>query len=77
VMEDWVNMGFFVFEPQVLDYLEGDSTILEREPLERLAADGQLNAYRHEGFFFAMDTYREYKELNDIWATGKAPWKNW
>jgi glucose-1-phosphate cytidylyltransferase len=77
VMDDWVNMGFFVFEPQVLDYLEGDGTILEREPLERLAADGQLNAYRHEGFFFAMDTYREYKELNDIWATGKAPWKNW
>jgi glucose-1-phosphate cytidylyltransferase len=77
VMDSWVNMGFFVFEPEVLEYLDGDACVLEREPLERLAADGQLNAYRHEGFFFAMDTYREYKELNDIWSSGHAPWKNW
>ena len=78
VMDNWVNIGFFVFEPKVLEYLGGgDSCILEREPLERLAAEGQLCAYQHDGFFFAMDTYREYKELNEIWASGQAPWKIW
>lgn len=75
--DGWINAGYFVFEPQVLDYLTGDDCVLEREPLERLAADGQLMAYRHDGFFFAMDTYREYKALNDLWATGRAPWKVW
>ncbi len=75
--ENWVNAGFFVFSPQVFDLLDGDDTILEREPLERLAADGQLMAYRHPGFFFAMDTYREYLHLNELWNSGKAPWKVW
>lgn len=75
--EGWINAGYFVFEPKVLDYLTGDDCILEREPLERLAAEGQLMAYRHDGFFFAMDTYREYKALNEMWASGRAPWKVW
>jgi glucose-1-phosphate cytidylyltransferase len=73
----WVSAGFFVFEPAVFDYLAGDSTALEQEPLERLAAEGQLMAYRHEGFFFAMDTYREYLALNAMWDAGDAPWKIW
>ena len=72
------NAGFFVFEQGVLDYLsEADSCVLEREPLERLAQDGQLMAYAHDGFFFAMDTYREYLELNALWDGGRAPWKVW
>ena len=75
--DNWANAGFFVFNRKVFDYLDGDETILEREPLERLAAEKQLMAYRHAGFFFAMDTYREYKILNDLWAGGKAPWKVW
>src|SRR5947209_7706255 len=66
-----------VFNRGILDYLDGDDCILEREPLERLAAEEQLMAYQHHGFFFAMDTYREYKFLNDLWASGKAPWKVW
>jgi glucose-1-phosphate cytidylyltransferase len=73
----WINGGFFVLEPGVFDYLGGDSCVLEGEPLERLAADGQLMAYRHEGFFFAMDTYREYLYLNELWQSGKAPWRVW
>lgn len=77
VVGDWVNAGYFIFEPQVLDYIDNDATILEREPLERLAREGQLMAYRHDGFFYAMDTYREYKELNELWSTGQAPWKVW
>lgn len=77
VEEGWINAGFCVFEPGVLDYLDGDQCVLEREPLERLAAEGQLMAFRHEGFFFAMDTYREYQYLNELWASGKAPWKVW
>lgn len=73
--EGWANAGFFVFEPGVFDYLDGDQSILEAEPLERLARDGQLMAYRHEGFFFAMDTYREYMHLNNMWEKGQVPWK--
>ena len=76
-VDGWMNAGFFVFNKGVFDYLTGDDCVLEREPLERLAADKQLMAFRHEGFFFAMDTYREYKLLNDLWTTGKAPWKVW
>jgi glucose-1-phosphate cytidylyltransferase len=76
-IEGCINAGFFVFEPAVFDYLQGDDCILEREPLENLAADGQLMAYQHDGFFFAMDTYREYQYLNDLWASGSAPWKVW
>ena len=71
-----VNAGFFVFEPQVFDYLTPDC-VLEEEPLERLAADGQLVAYRHEGFWQPMDTYRESTMLNEMWDRGEAPWKVW
>jgi glucose-1-phosphate cytidylyltransferase len=74
--EGWISAGFFVFDRRVLDYLGGDDCILEREPLERLARENQLVAFHHEGFFQAMDTYREYKQLNEIWASGEAPWKN-
>jgi glucose-1-phosphate cytidylyltransferase len=72
--EGWINGGFFCFEHGVLDYLEEDS-ILEREPMERLAADGQLRAYRHTGFWDCMDTYKDAVLLNDLWAAGRAPWK--
>jgi glucose-1-phosphate cytidylyltransferase len=75
--EHWTSAGFFVFEPAIFDYLGGDDCTLEREPLERLAADGQLMAYQHEGFFAAMDTHREYKQLNDMWDSGTAPWASW
>lgn len=74
--EDSVNAGFFVFEPQVFDYLSED-TALEVEPLEKLAADGQLMAYAHDGFWQAMDTYREFVLLNGLWSDGQAPWKVW
>ncbi|MEO5826664.1 MAG: glucose-1-phosphate cytidylyltransferase [Gemmatimonadales bacterium] len=70
----WINGGFFVFEPGVLDYLDGDSTSLEREPLERLAAAGELMAYRHEGFWQPMDTLREKRQLEELWESGHAPW---
>lgn len=77
-IEGWASAGFFVFNRRVFDYLKADpDCILEREPLERLAADGQLLAYQHEGFFFAMDTYREYLYLNELWNSGKAPWRVW
>ena len=71
------SAGFFVFERQVFDYIGGDDCILERGPLERLAAEGQLMAYEHQGFFYAMDTFREYEYLNELWKTGEAPWKIW
>jgi glucose-1-phosphate cytidylyltransferase len=73
----WASAGFFVFERKIFDYLDGDSSILEREPLERLAHEGQLMSYRHNGFFYAMDTFREYQFLNDLWKSGQAPWKVW
>lgn len=73
----WASAGFFVFERKVFDYIGGDDTILEHAPLERLASEGQLMAYHHEGFFYAMDTFREYQLLNDLWRTGQAPWKIW
>ncbi len=75
--EGWISAGFLVFERGVFDYLGGDDCILEREPLENLAADGQLRAFRHDGFFYAMDTFREYQYLNDLWSSGKAPWRVW
>jgi glucose-1-phosphate cytidylyltransferase len=77
--QSWASAGFFVFNRKVLDCLEdeGDDCVLERRPLERLAASGELMAYRHGGFFFAMDTYREYQYLNELWEQGKAPWKVW
>lgn len=73
----WVNGGFFVLEPQVLDYVAGDSTTWEREPLENLARDGQLHAYRHSGFWQPLDTLRDKQVLNDLWSSGKPPWKLW
>jgi glucose-1-phosphate cytidylyltransferase len=73
----WASAGYFVFNRRVLDYLDGDNCTLERAPLERLAAAGQLMAYHHEGFFYAMDTFREYQALNDLWESGDAPWKVW
>jgi glucose-1-phosphate cytidylyltransferase len=74
--EHWINGGFFVFEPGVFEYLS-DSSVLEREPLEGLAADGQLHAFRHTGFWECMDTYKDAVQLNDLWAQGDAPWKVW
>lgn len=73
----WVNGGFFVLEPKVLDYIEGDSTIWEREPLENLAKDGQLVAYKHHEFWKCMDTIRDKIELENLWNSGKAEWKVW
>jgi glucose-1-phosphate cytidylyltransferase len=76
--ESFASAGFFVFERGVFDYLTADEEcVLEREPLERLAADGQLVAYQHKGFFYSMDTYREYQYLNELWSKGDAPWKVW
>jgi glucose-1-phosphate cytidylyltransferase len=73
----WASAGFFVFDRKVLDYIDGDMTTLEREPLERLAAERQLVAFHHPGFFYAMDTYREFQILNDLWKSDQAPWKVW
>ena len=73
--EGWINGGYFVFEPQIFDYLSGDSSILEVDALEKIAAEGQLAAYRHEGFWQCMDTLREKKLLETLWQSGKAPWK--
>ena len=75
--KEWASAGYFVLEPQVMDYIGGDDCIFERESLEKLAADGQLMAYRHDGFFYAMDTFREYQVLNQLWSSGQAPWKVW
>jgi glucose-1-phosphate cytidylyltransferase len=74
--ERWINGGFFCFEPGALDYLD-ENSVLEREPLERLAADGQLRAHRHEGFWDCMDTYKDAVELNDLWESGTPPWTTW
>jgi glucose-1-phosphate cytidylyltransferase len=74
--EHWINGGFFCFEPGAFDYLNGAS-VLEREPLERLAADDQLRAYRHEGFWDCMDTYKDAVLLNDLWTSGQAAWRIW
>ncbi|QNL51720.1 glucose-1-phosphate cytidylyltransferase [Olivibacter sp. SDN3] len=74
VQMPWINGGFFVLEPEVLDYIDGDDTIWEREPLENLAANGQLAAYRHEGFWQPMDTLRDKTVLDELWKAGKAPW---
>jgi len=75
--EGWINGGFFVFEPRVLDYIDDDQTSLEGEPLENLAAESQLMAYRHRGFWHPMDTMRDKQYLESLWASGKAPWKAW
>jgi glucose-1-phosphate cytidylyltransferase len=73
----WVNGGFFVLEPRVLDYIGGDDTVWEREPMEQLALDGQLAAFKHSGFWQPMDTLRDKMYLEELWAKGQAPWKVW
>ena len=73
----WINGGFFVLSPKVIDYIEGDSTLWEREPMERLAKDGEMSVYRHAGFWQPMDTLRDKNYLEDLWVSGKAPWKTW
>ena len=75
--EAWINGAFFVLEPRVFDYIAGDDTQFEREPLERLASDGQLMAYQHNGFWQCMDTMRDKVRLESLWANGDAPWKIW
>lgn len=72
-----INGGFMVMNPEVFDYIEGDSTVFEKEPLENLAKNGELMAYRHNGFWKCMDTQRDKMQLEEMWASGKAPWKNW
>jgi len=75
--EGWINGAFFVLEPAVFDYIDGDDTAWEREPLQRLAREGQLMAYKHTSFWQCMDTLRDKKLLESLWQTGKAPWKIW
>ncbi len=75
--EGWINGAFFVAEPQVFDYIDGDDTQFEKEPLERLAADGELMAYKHDGFWQCMDTRRDKYVLEKLWDSGEAPWKIW
>jgi glucose-1-phosphate cytidylyltransferase len=75
--EGWINGAFFVLEPEIFDFIDGDHTHFEKEPLERLAAEGQLMAYRHTGFWQCMDTIREKKILETYWESGNAPWKTW
>jgi len=73
----WVNGGFFILSPSVIDRIDGDMTTFENEPLSTLASDGQLAAFKHEGFWQPMDTLREKNLLNNLWDTGVAPWKTW
>ncbi len=73
----WINGGFFVFEPEILERVQGDECTLERQPLEGLTADGQLAAYRHDGFWQPMDTLRDKRTLEALWASGEAPWRVW
>lgn len=75
-LNDWISIGFFIFETQVFSYLDDDS-VLENEPLKELAELGQLGGFRHTGFWQPMDTFRESQILNDLWDSGEAPWKNW
>jgi len=73
----WINGGFLVLSPQVIDYIDGDDTVFEQAPLQRLAAEGQLAAFRHSGFWHPMDTLRDKRYLDELWRDGKAPWKLW
>ena len=75
--EDWINIGYFIFEPEVFDYLEATRLVLEEKPLRRLAEDGQIVAFPHDGFWQPMDTFRESQMLNKLWNSGKPPWKVW
>lgn len=73
----WINGGFFVLDPKVIDYIHDDQTVWEREPMERLAREGQINAWLHRGFWQPMDTLRDKNHLEELWSSGKAPWKVW
>ena len=73
----WINGGFFVFEPGIFDYLRDDSTVLEKAPLETLAKEKKLSAFKHDGFWYSMDTLRDKKHLENLWFSNKAPWKTW
>ena len=73
----WINGGFFVLSPKVIDYVESDATLWEKEPLDRLARQGDLSAFMHKGFWYAMDTLRDKNHLEELWSSGKAPWKTW
>ena len=73
----WINGGFFVLNPKIIDYIDGDETIWERSPMESLAREGQISAYLHEGFWQPMDTLRDKTHLEELWSSGKAPWKQW
>lgn len=73
----WINGGFMVLTPEVFDYIKGDDTVFEQEPMENMAKDGKLNAFRHNGYWQCMDTLRDKMMLESIWQTGKAPWKVW
>ena len=73
----WINGGFFVLEPDAIDYVEGDETVWEQTPLSKLASDGQLAAFKHDGFWHPMDTLRDKRRLEEMWKQGKAPWKAW
>ena len=72
-----INAGYMVLEPEIFDYIDGDETVFEREPLERVAAKNQLSAYKHDGYWQCMDTKREKDKLDELWSNGKAPWKQW
>ena len=74
---DWINGGFMVLNPEVLDYIDSDETVFEQEPLNRLSSENQLNAYKHDGFWQCMDTLRDKTKLEELWSSGKAPWKIW
>jgi glucose-1-phosphate cytidylyltransferase len=76
-MEDWINIGYFIFEPAIFDYLDDDATVLEAEPLARLAAENQIAAFPHRGFWQPMDTYRESQLLNEMWNNDEAAWRRW
>jgi glucose-1-phosphate cytidylyltransferase len=73
----WINGGFMVLEPEIMDYIDGDTTVFEKDPLERVATEGQLMAYRHNGFWQCMDTMRDKELLERLWKEGDAPWKIW
>jgi glucose-1-phosphate cytidylyltransferase len=75
--KEWINGAFFVCEPEVIDYIDGDDTLFEKEPLEKLSANGELMAYRHEGFWQPMDTLRDKVLLERLWDGGNPPWRVW